>query len=70
MDEKVQKQSINRLDIKEDVISILENNSIENIGQLCRKTKTDLKKIELGQNDIGKIEIELQLLGLNLRNNI
>ena len=70
MDEKVQKQSIHRLDISENIIGVLENNNIQNIGQLCRNTKTDLKKLELGQNDIGKIEIELQLLGLNLRNNI
>jgi len=70
MDEKVRKQSIHRLDISENLIEILEKNNIKNIGQLCRNTKTDLKRIEIGQNDIGKIEIELQLLGLDLRNNV
>ena len=36
---------------------------------LVNKTKADLKKLELEKNDISKIEIELQLLGLDLKNN-
>ena len=68
--EKIKQQRIQRLDISEHTIEILTANNIIIIGELCRKSKTDLKKINLVQNEIDKIEIELQLLGLNLRNSI
>lgn len=68
--EKIKEQRIQRLDISEHTIEILNANNVTIIGELCRKSKTDLKKINLVQNEIDKIEIELQLLGLNLRNGI
>lgn len=70
MEEKILKQSIDRLDITDNATQILKNNNVKNIGQLCKKSKTDLKNIQLVQNEISKIEIELQLLGLNLRNSL
>ncbi len=70
MDEKISKQSIYRLDISDDAINILNENKIKTIGQLCKKTKKDLKNYDLLQNDIKKIEIELQLIGLDLRDNV
>ncbi|MBQ2937819.1 MAG: hypothetical protein IJE05_02925 [Clostridia bacterium] len=70
MEDKLSKQNIDRLDIGDNAIKTLKDNNIKSIGQLCKKSKTDLKKIQLLQNDINKIEIELQLLGLNLKNGL
>lgn len=67
MEEKISKQKIERLDISDDATNILKENNINTIGQLCKKSKTDLKKMQILQNDINKIEIELQLLGLDLK---
>ena len=70
MEEKISNQSISRLDISEHIIEILINSNIDTIGKLCKKSKTDLKKIGLLQNEANKIEIELELLGLNLKNSL
>ena len=70
MDEKLLKQDINRLNLNDNAVDILKQNEIISIGQLCKKTKSNLKNIKLTQNEINKIEIELQLLGLNLKNNL
>lgn len=51
-------------------MELLKSNDIETIGQLCKKSKTDLKKLNLVQEEVNKIDIELQLLGLNLRNSL
>lgn len=67
MREKILKQSINRLNISDNTILILKENKINIISELCKKSKTDLKKIGLQQDEINKIQIELQLLGLNIR---
>ena len=67
MEEKISKQSIERLDISDNVIKNLKANKITTIGQLCKKSKTDLKKIDIAQFEVNKIDIELQLLGLNLK---
>lgn len=68
MEEKMSKQSIDRLDISDNALKVLKENNIKTIGQLCRKSKSDLRNFELVQFEINKIEIELQLLGLNLKN--
>lgn len=68
MEEKMSKQKIERLDISDNAINVLKENKITTIGQLCKKSKMDLRKMQLLQNDINKIEIELQLLGLDLKN--
>lgn len=70
MEEKIKQQSIDRLNVKENAIKILIEHNIKTIEQLCRKSKTDLKKMDLLPNDINKISIELQLIGLNLRNGL
>ena len=44
MDEKLNKQSVDRLDISDNCMELLKSNDIETIGQLCKKSKTDLKK--------------------------
>lgn len=70
MEDKLIKQNIDRLDISDNAIKILKDNKIITLGQLCKKSKSDLKKIEILQCDIKKIETELQLLGLNLKNSL
>ena len=67
MEEKYKMQNIERLDISCKVIEQLKNNKITKIGQLCNKTKTNLREMKLMSNEINKIEVELQLLGLNLK---
>lgn len=67
MDEKMKKQYIQRLDINDKVIGILTSNNITTLGELCKKSKTDLKKLNLTQKEVEKIEIELELLALNLK---
>ena len=68
MEDKLIKQNIDRLDTSDNAIKILKDNKIITLGQLCKKSKSDLKKIEILQCDIKKIETELKLLGLNLKN--
>ena len=70
MEEKISKQNIDRLNISDNSIKILKNNKIITIGQLCKKSKNDLRKLDILQFDIKKIETELQLLGLNLKNSL
>lgn len=67
MKEKILKQSIKRLDISENAIMLLEKNKINIIADLCKNSKTDLKRIGLIQEEMNKIQIELQMLGLNIR---
>lgn len=67
MEEKMSKQKIERLYISDNAINVLKENKITTIGQLCKKSKTNLREMQLLQNDINKIEIELQLLGLDLK---
>lgn len=66
-EDKLSGQSINRLNISSKIIKKLENNNIITLYELCSKTKTDLKKSNLTQDEINDIQIKLQLEGLNLR---
>lgn len=70
MEEKLKKQSINRLDIPDRAIKILENNGITMLGNLIDNSKSDLKKWGLEQFEINKINIELQLIGSNLKGSL
>lgn len=67
LENKYIKQSVERLDIPVSKINVLKDNNITTLGTLCDYTKTDLKGFNLSQDDINKIQIELQLLGLNLK---
>ena len=66
---ELNKQSIDRLDISDKATNNLMLNNVTTIGMLCNQSKTDLKDMDIVFKDIQKIEVELQLLGLNLRNN-
>lgn len=70
MEEKIKNQSINRLDIKDSAIKVLNENKINTIGKLCNYSKNELRNIGLLPNETNKIEIELQLIGLNLKNSL
>ena len=65
--EKILKQSIERIDIDVKIIEILKESGIITIKDLTSKSKTDLKNLTLSFQEINKIQIELQLLGLNLK---
>lgn len=67
MNDKILKQSIDRLDIDVRIIEFLKENGILTIKDLTNKTKTDLKKLTLSLQEIHKIQVELQLLGYNLK---
>lgn len=70
MVDKIKEQSIERLDIKCKTIEKLKENKITVIKQLTIKSKTDLKKLGLVASEYNKIEVELELLGLCLRNSL
>lgn len=68
MEEKYKKQSIDRfLFIKEEKLDTLKNDNINTLGELSSKTRTDLKNYGFEHNEINKIDVELQLLGLSLK---
>ena len=68
MEEKYNKQSINRFDfITEEKINISKQNNVKTLGELADKTRTNLKEYGFENFEINKIDIELQLLGLNLK---
>ncbi len=67
MDKKFAKQSIERLDTSMEVINLLKNSNINTLEELCDERNSDLKQIGLEQSQIKEINIQLQLLGLNLR---
>lgn len=69
MKEKYTKQSIDRfLFIKEDILNVLKSDNVKTLGQLSNKTRTELKNYGFEHYEINKIDIELQLLGLGLKN--
>lgn len=70
MNDKILKQSIDRLDIDVKIIEFLKENGILTIKDLTNKTKTDLKNITLSLQEIHKIQVELQLLGYNLKGSL
>lgn len=70
MEQKLRNQSINRLDVNDNILNVLKEKEIDTIEKLCSKSKTDLKNIGLLPNESNKVELELQLMGLNLRNSL
>ena len=74
--EKYKVQSIDRLDISDNAINLLKQNNIETLGELCNKTKQELKQMQLmtdenmiyklGQNELDKIDEQLRWIGLYL----
>ena len=70
METKYEKQSIDRFTfISEKMLNILKDNKVTTLGQLSQNTRTNLKDFGFEHYEINKIDIELQLLGLGLKNN-
>ncbi len=68
MEEKYNKQAIDRFDfISEEKLNILKQNNVKTLGELANKTRSNLKEYGFENFEINKIDIELQLLGLNLK---
>ena len=68
--EKYINQSVGRLDVRCEIIDKLENAQIGTLGQLSKMSKSKLKEFDLSQKEIEKVEIEMQLLGLGLKNSL
>ncbi len=74
--EKYKMQSIDRLDISDKAIKMFRENKIETLGELCCKTKTELKEMELKQgetkvyklseDEFKQIDLDLGEIGLHL----
>ncbi len=60
-------EKIDIIDSPKEIKEILKQNGVETIKDLCSKTKTDLKNMRLSFSEINKIQVEIQLLGLNLQ---
>ena len=69
MNDKLLNQNIDRLNISCKTIDLLKDKQIILLKELCTKTKTNLKNLGISTQEINKIEVELQLIGLNLKSN-
>ena len=70
MENKYDNQNVDILDISCRIIDILKDNKIKKLSQLAKKSKSYLRKLGLENQEINKIDIELQLLGLSLKGSI
>lgn len=68
--DKLLKQNIERIEIKDEIIEILKNNNIIILKDLCNKKKKDLKQMGIGYQVINDMELQLQLLGLRFKNSL
>lgn len=64
------KQFVDRLDVNQKALDRLKENKITTLGELSSYKKSQLKDMGLVQNDINKIEVELELLGLTLKGSL
>lgn len=63
-------QFVDRLDVNQKAIDTLKENEITTLGTLSNYKKSQLKDMGLLQNEINKIEVELELLGLTLKGSL
>ena len=64
------KQFVDRLDVNQKALDTLKENKITTIRELSKYKKSQLKDMGLLQNEINKIEVELELLGLTLKGSL
>ena len=64
------KQFVDRLDVNKKALDTLKQNEITTLGELSSYKKSQLKDMGLLQNEINKIEVELELLGLTLKGSL
>lgn len=68
MEEDYIKQTLDSCNfISEEKIKILKLKNIKTLGKLSNKSKKDLKEYGFEKFEINRIDIELQLRGLSLR---
>lgn len=70
MSKNINKQLIDRLDLSDNVLNILKYNKIETIEQLTKNNKKSLRSYGLTIQESQKIEVELQLHGLLLKDSV
>lgn len=70
MSKNINKQLIDRLDLSDNVLNILKYNKIETIEQLTKNNKKALRNYGLTIQESQKIEVELQLHGLLLKDSV
>lgn len=63
-------QFVDRLDVNQNALDTLKENKINTLGELGNYKKSQLKDMGLLQNEINKIEVELELLGLSLKGSL
>lgn len=63
-------QFVDRLDVNQNALDTLKENKINTLGDLGNYKKSQLKDMGLLQNEINKIEVELELLGLSLKGSL
>lgn len=63
-------QFVDRLDVNQKALDTLKENEITTLGKLSNYKKSQLKDMGLLQNEINKIEVELELLGLTLKGSL
>ena len=63
-------QFVDRLDVNQKALDTLKENEITTLGKLSNYKKSQLKDMGLLSNEINKIEVELELLGLTLKGSL
>lgn len=62
--------TLQSLNVGENILSLLKENKIKSTKQLCAKTKSELKNMGLTNSEINRINVELQLLGERLKGSL
>lgn len=63
-------KSIDIINMPKPITNLMKDNNIILVEDLCKKTKTDLKKMSLSFYEINQIDVKLQLMGLCLKGTI
>ncbi len=61
---------INKLNIDDEILSILNSNNINSIKELWNLKRKDLKRMDLSDNQINQIVIKMQLKGIDLNRRV
>lgn len=65
---EVEKKSVSTIDLAKKTYLKLQDNNINTLGELCKNTKSQLRKFGLTQKEIIQVEVRVQLQGVNLKN--
>jgi len=68
--DKLLKQNIERIEIKDEVLKILKDNNIITLKNLCSKRKKELKEMGIEYQIINDMDLQLQLLGLRFKDSL